>query len=98
MDMGWNRKDVARTTAVPPSEFVDRLYYDTAVFNSTMLARIVEDVGADHVMLGTDHPFELGDFTPRQTVADLGLDDADSRAILWDNAAALLGLNVPAIG
>lgn len=98
MDMGWNRKDVAHTTALPPSEFVDRLFYDTAVFNSTTLARIVEDVGADHVMLGTDHPFELGDFTPRQTVADLGLYDADSRAILWDNAAALLGLNVPAIG
>src|SRR6478735_4713004 len=96
MDMGWNRKDVAHTTAVPPSEFTDRLYYDTAVFNSTMLARIVEDVGADHVMLGTDHPFELGDFTPRQTVSDLGLDDADSRAILWDNAAKLLGLSVTA--
>ena len=70
MDMGWNRKDVAHTTAVPPSEFTDRLYYDTAVFNSTMLRRIVEDVGVEHVMLGTDHPFELGDFTPRQTVAD----------------------------
>ena len=39
-----------------------------------MLARIVEDVGADHVMLGTDHPFELADFTPRDTVAALGLD------------------------
>ena len=96
MDMGWNRKDVAHTTSVPPSEFTDKLYYDTAVFNSTMLSRIVEDVGADHVMLGTDHPFELGDFTPRQTVADLGLDDADSRAILWDNAAKLLGLPVTA--
>ena len=96
--MGWNRKDVAHTTAAPPSEFIDRLYYDTAVFNSTMLARIVEDVGADHVMLGTDHPFELGDFTPRQTVADLGLDDADSRAILWDNAAALLRPHVAASG
>jgi len=63
-----------------------------------MLARIVEDVGADHVMLGTDHPFELGDFTPRQTVADLGLTESDSRAILWDNAARLLGLTVPTIG
>ena len=72
--MGWDRKDVAHTTQVPPTEFTDKLYYDTAVFNSTMLERIVEDVGADHVMLGTDHPFELGDFTPRQTVADLELD------------------------
>ena len=69
MDMGWNRKEVAHTTLVPPTEFTDKLYYDTAVFNSTMLKRIVEDVGADHVMLGTDHPFELGDFTPRERSA-----------------------------
>jgi len=94
MDMGWNRKDVAHTTKVPPTEFTDKLYYDTAVFNSTMLKRIVEDVGADHVMLGTDHPFELGDFTPRQTVADLELDPTSTNAILWDNAAKLLGLPV----
>ena len=45
-------------------------------------------------MLGTDHPFELGDFTPRDTVAALGLDEPDNRAILWDNAAELLGLPV----
>jgi aminocarboxymuconate-semialdehyde decarboxylase len=94
LDMGWDRKPVAHTTAVPPSEFTDQLYYDTAVFNSTVLGRIVEDVGADHVMLGTDHPFELGDFTPRDTVAALGLGESDNRAILWDNAAKLLGLPV----
>jgi aminocarboxymuconate-semialdehyde decarboxylase len=94
MDMGWERKDVAHTTAIKPSEFTDRLYYDTAVFNTTMLRRIVEDVGADHVMLGTDHPFELGDPAPLDTVRNLGLDEAATRAILWDNAASLLGLPV----
>lgn len=92
MDMGWDRKEVARTTKVPPSEFTDQLSYDTAVFNQTLLGRIVEDVGADHVMLGTDHPFELADFTPRQTVTGLGLGDADTRNIMWNNAAKLLGL------
>jgi aminocarboxymuconate-semialdehyde decarboxylase len=94
LDMGWERKDVARTTAQPPSEFTDRLYYDTAVFNRTLLRRLVEDVGADHVMLGTDHPFELGDFTPLDTVRSLDLDPVATRAILWDNAAGLLGLPV----
>lgn len=92
MDMGWERKDVARTTKVPPSEFTNQLYYDTAFFNQTLLSRIVEDVGADHVMLGTDHPFELGDFTPRDTVTSLGLNAADTRDIMWNNAAKLLGL------
>ena len=94
LDMGWERKDVARTTAVPPSEFTDGLYYDTAVFSPVLLRRLVEDVGADHVLLGTDHPFELGDRTPLETVRALGLDEADERRILgttpdcWVSAAA----------
>jgi aminocarboxymuconate-semialdehyde decarboxylase len=94
MDMGWERKEVAHTTPLPPSAYADRLYYDTAVFNTTLLRRLVEDVGAGHVMMGTDHPFELADFTPVQTVEALDLDEAATRAILWDNAAPLLGLPV----
>jgi aminocarboxymuconate-semialdehyde decarboxylase len=94
LDMGWDRKDVARTTRVPPSEFTDRLYYDTAVFSPVLLRRLVEDVGADHVLLGTDHPFELGDRAPLDTVRVLGLDEADERRILRDNATELLGLPV----
>jgi aminocarboxymuconate-semialdehyde decarboxylase len=96
MDMGWERKEVAHTTRLPPSAYVDRLFYDTAVFNTTLLTRLVEDVGAEHVMMGTDHPFELADFTPVETVRALGLDETATRAILWDNAACLLGLPVTA--
>jgi aminocarboxymuconate-semialdehyde decarboxylase len=92
--MGWERKAVARTTTVPPSAFTDRLYYDTAVFSPVLLRRLVEDVGADHVLLGTDHPFELADRTPLETVRALGLDRVEAQRILWDNAAGLLGLVV----
>jgi len=92
MDMGWERKAVARTTSVPPSRFTDRLYYDTAVFSAVLLRRLVEDVGVEHVLLGTDHPFELADFSPLRTVAELGLEPRATQAILWDNAAALLGV------
>jgi aminocarboxymuconate-semialdehyde decarboxylase len=95
LDMGWDRKEVARTTSLPPSRFTDQLYYDTAVFSPVLLRRLVEDVGADHVLLGTDHPFELGDRAPLETVLALGLDEADERRILRDNAAGLLGLPVP---
>ena len=93
-DMGWERKDIAHTTSLRPSEFTDRLYYDTATFNSTLLRRLVDDVGVDHVMLGTDHPFELGDRSPRDTVNSIGLDRSGTRAIFWDNAAKLLGLPI----
>lgn len=90
LDMGWERKDVAHSTSVPPSQLTDRLYYDTAVFSTTLLRRLVEDVGVEHVLLGTDHPFELGDRTPVDTVRNLGLDPRSTRAILWDNATRLL--------
>lgn len=94
LDMGWDRKDVAHTTALPPSAYTEQLYYDTAVFDPALLRRLVEDVGVGHVLLGTDHPFELGDRDPLGTVAALGLDRADTQAVLGGNAAGLLGLPV----
>jgi aminocarboxymuconate-semialdehyde decarboxylase len=96
LDMGWERKDVARTTAVPPSQLTVRLYYDTAVFSTVLLRRLVEDVGVGHVLLGTDHPFELGDRAPVETVRALELDPPSTRAILWTNAAKLLKLTAGA--
>lgn len=92
LDMGWRSKDVAHTTAEPPSSYTGRLYYDTAVFSPTLLRRLVEDVGVEHVLLGTDHPFELRDATPLASVAACGLPPQGARAVLWDNAAKLLGL------
>jgi aminocarboxymuconate-semialdehyde decarboxylase len=92
MDMGWDRKAVAHTTAVPPSELTDRLHYDTAVFSLRLLQRLVEDVGAGHVLLGTDHPFELGDRDPVKTVQALELDQPATEAILHRTAAGLLRL------
>ncbi|HEX2360660.1 MAG TPA: amidohydrolase family protein [Jiangellaceae bacterium] len=92
LDMGWERKEVAHTTAVPPSQLFDRLYYDTAVFSTPLLERLVADVGVGNVLLGTDHPFELGERDPVGFVRRLGLDDESTSAILWRSAAALLGL------
>lgn len=82
--------------AVVASDRFNTAYYDTAVFSTPLLRRLVEDVGPGHVLLGTDHPFELGDTAPLDTVRDLGLDAAG--AVLWDSAAALLGLTAGAAG
>ena len=88
--MGWDRKDVARTTAAA-EQFTDVLYHDTAVFSTLLLRRLVEDVGVEHVLLGTHHLFELGDPHPLDTVRELGLDEADERRILGGNAAGCWG-------
>ncbi len=90
LDLGWSRKEVARTTRVTPSELVGDLYYDTAVFDPTSLRRLVEDVGADHVLLGTDHPFELAERDPLGFVAAAGLTPDAERQVLQGNAVRLL--------
>jgi aminocarboxymuconate-semialdehyde decarboxylase len=92
MDMGWRNKDVARTTALPPSAFAGRLFYDTATFSTPLLDRLVTDVGADHVLLGSDFPFELADPDPRASVRALDLDHDAVRAIEFQTAAKILGL------
>jgi predicted TIM-barrel fold metal-dependent hydrolase len=74
--------------AAPPA-IPDRLYVDCASLGPVALEAAVAVYGADRVVFGTDCPvFE----TPRtlRAVADARLDDSQRRAILSDNAAALL--------
>lgn len=92
LDLGWERKEVARTTPTPPSSYLDGLHYDTAVFSPRLLADLIELVGIDQVMIGTDTPFELADRDPRATLAALDLSDDDRARIAWANASRLLGL------
>jgi aminocarboxymuconate-semialdehyde decarboxylase len=90
-DLGWRRKAVARTARRPPSEYLSRFWYDTAVFDTRTLRRLVDRVGVDRVLLGTDSPFDLADREPRATVRALGLDAEDECRIAGGNAARLLG-------
>jgi aminocarboxymuconate-semialdehyde decarboxylase len=92
LDLGWERKEQARTISDPPSAVLRELYYDTAVFDPIALRRLVEDVGAEHVVIGTDHPFDLAERDPVGLVAAARLDDDDRAAIISANARRLLGL------
>ncbi|TDC68055.1 amidohydrolase [Actinomadura sp. GC306] len=92
LDLGWRRKAVARVTGRPPADYLRRLRYDTAVFDPAALGRLVEDVTAAHVLLGTDAPFDLADDDPLGTVRALGVDAGREAAILGGNAVRLLGV------
>lgn len=92
LDMGWDRKPVAHTTELAPRAIFDRLYYDTAVFDPVLLRRLVEDVGPDHVLVGTDYPFDLAERDPVGAVEAAGLPAEQVRRVLGDSAATLLGI------
>ncbi|HHV22206.1 MAG TPA: amidohydrolase [Propionibacterium sp.] len=92
LQMGWERKEVAKTTERPPQDLFNELYFDTAVFDPTALQRLIEDVGADHVLVGTDYPFELADLNPVASVGEVTLGGSARSLILGRTAAKLLGL------
>jgi aminocarboxymuconate-semialdehyde decarboxylase len=46
-------------SAHPPSAYLRRFHYDAVVYRPAALAFLVATVGADRVMLGTDHPFDM---------------------------------------
>lgn len=90
LDLGWQRKEVARTSKIPPRGYLERFFYDTAVFDRRSLQELVRQVGVDRVLLGTDYPFDLADTDPRESVLALGLNESDTAAIMSGNAARLL--------
>jgi aminocarboxymuconate-semialdehyde decarboxylase len=84
-------KRTAVQLSAPPSTFLRRFYFDTVVHGPQALRFLVERVGSDRVVLGSDYPFPMGDPAPVATVRGAGLDESTTEAILEGNAAAALG-------
>jgi aminocarboxymuconate-semialdehyde decarboxylase len=86
------RPEVTADGAARPSGYLRRFHYDTLVQFPPALAYLVQLVGADRVLLGSDHPFWLGDPEPGRIVREAGLPPAAQAAILGDNAARIFHL------
>lgn len=101
---------VATRLQHPPSRYLQRFYYDAIAYHTPALQCLLDVVGADRVVFGTDNPF----FPPLSTDATepmalsardwpstianyetlADLDVRVQNAILRDNARRLLGLGV----
>jgi len=76
-----------------PMAFFKNFYFDTITHNPDALRYLVSFAGSDHVLLGTDYPYDMGDENPVQTVSQLTrIKAADRRKIMRENAIALFGL------
>jgi aminocarboxymuconate-semialdehyde decarboxylase len=77
----------------PPSEYLKKLYFDTVVFTEHQLRYLIETWGADHIVMGTDYPFDMAEPDPVGHVNSVkGLSDDDKALVMGGNAAALLGI------
>jgi aminocarboxymuconate-semialdehyde decarboxylase len=76
----------------PPSYYMKKIYYDTMVFSHAQLEHLVNLWGADHVVIGTDYPYDMGWYKPVDFVNGAKLSRAEKDEIIGRNAAKLLGL------
>ncbi|MDH3261319.1 MAG: amidohydrolase [Acidimicrobiia bacterium] len=76
-----------------PSYYMKRLFYDTMVFQPLYLRHLIEIVGFDRVMIGTDFPFDMGEDDPVALVDSVeGLTEDQRVAIKGANAIGVFGL------
>jgi aminocarboxymuconate-semialdehyde decarboxylase len=81
-----------RALDTAPDELIGRFYFDTITHDPALLAALVEAVGAERVLLGSDYPFDMADPDPVGTVRAAALGPLAQAAVLWGNAARLLDL------
>jgi aminocarboxymuconate-semialdehyde decarboxylase len=95
MDHAWRERPEGRHHIPdrPPSTYLRQLYVDCLVYDPAHLAFLVQQMGAERVVVGTDYPYDMGNYDPVGLVeATPGLSDDDRRMILGGNAATLLRL------
>ncbi|MGW0712677.1 amidohydrolase family protein [Streptomyces sp. NPDC002643] len=90
-DHAWHVREAdARGCAEPPSRYLRRMWFDSLVYTPRGLRHLIEVVGADRVVLGTDHPFDMGVDDPVARLDAAGLIAADRSAVAGGNALDLL--------
>ncbi len=93
LDRNWHDRPATRSTPKPPSAYQKQLYYDTVTGGEAALRFLLDQVGADRVVLGSDWPFVPWHPSPVAWVQNLqSLTAAEKEKILWKNLAELLDI------
>jgi aminocarboxymuconate-semialdehyde decarboxylase len=94
VDNAWRERDIVREDCPRlPSSYVDRFSVDSAVFDAGALQLLVDVMGPERVMLGSDYPYPLGEQQVGQLIeGHAGLDVRAKRQLLSENAERFFNL------
>jgi aminocarboxymuconate-semialdehyde decarboxylase len=89
------RPDCRQVIKRPPTYYLKKLYFDTIVFTHHQLDYLAGLYGSDHIILGTDYPYDMALPDAVRFVETAKLTRANKDAILGGNAARLLKIKLP---
>jgi aminocarboxymuconate-semialdehyde decarboxylase len=94
MDRGWQVRSEARVNIQqPPSAYLNKFYYDCLTHSEEALRYLIDTVGIDRIIFGTDWPADMAIDWPVSWVLSLeSLTQEEKEAILWKNLEKLLGI------
>ena len=93
LDRGWERLPKDKRTPQRPSEYQKKMYYDTVTSSEDALRYLIDQVGIERVVLGSDWPFVHFDPSPSGWVQNMNsLTQDEKDRILWKNLETLLKL------
>ena len=83
MDHAWRARPDTRTVIKKkPSSYLEKFYFDTITFDPRLLKNLIDRYGSDHVMLGTDYPYDMGEDDPRGLIAEVSKLKAEDRKLI----------------
>ena len=90
-DHGARVRPEAGAIAKAPSDYLKQIWFDTVVYDPAILRHLIDTVGASQIVVGTDYPYDMGDYDVHALLdAVPGITDTERRQILGRNAARLL--------
>jgi len=93
IEHGFNvRPDLFTDNAHGPRKYLSKMYFDSLVHEPSKLDFLINLVGSDQVMLGSDYPFPLGEAEPGKLIESMNYDESVKEMLL--NGAALNWLNL----
>jgi aminocarboxymuconate-semialdehyde decarboxylase len=93
-DNAWlQRNDIVRgRSESPPSSYLNRFSVDSVVFTEAALRLLIDVMGAERVMMGSDYPYPLGERPAGDVIRRSSISIDERAVILGENAQAFLGL------
>ena len=76
----------------PPTSYLKKLYFDTTVFTHEELEYLVNNYGDDHIVMGTDYPYDMAEYFPVQHIVDSNLTDEQKKNVVGQTALKLFNI------